>query len=243
MNVILKCRNITLLTKVFLVKAMVFPKVMCGCWVGPLRKLSTKELMLLDCGVREDSWESLGLQGGSTNPFWRKSVLNIHWKDWCQAETPILWPPDAKNWLIGKDPDAGKDWRQEEKGITEDEMVGWHHRLYGHKFEQAPGVGDVQGSLACCNLWGCKSQTQLSSCTDSLNECKNSELDQKTFQVYVEGMSYVINGLGTLPFTWKEVGLLLCTLHSKIFQPYWRFKHKTRIKHETVSSHPTLMLQ
>ena len=76
-----------------------------------------------------------------------------------------------------------------------------------------------------------------------MNECKNSILDQKTFQVYVEGMSYVINGLGTLPFTWKEVRLLLCTLHSKIFQPYWRFKHKTRIKHETVSSHPTLMLQ
>ena len=71
-----------------------------------------------------------------------------------EAETPILWPPDAKNWLIGKDPDAGKDWRQEEKGTTEDEMVAWHYQLYGHEFEQAPGVGDGQGSLACCSLWG-----------------------------------------------------------------------------------------
>ena len=67
------------------------------------------------------------------------------------AETPILWPPDAKNWLIGKDPDAGKDWRQEEKGMTEDEMVRWHHWLSGHEFEKAPGVGDGQGGLVCCS--------------------------------------------------------------------------------------------
>ena len=73
-----------------------------------------------------------------------------------EAETPILWPPDVKNWLTGKDPDAGKDWRQEEKGNTEDEMVGWHHRLKGHGFEQASGVGVVQGSLVCCSSWGHK---------------------------------------------------------------------------------------
>ena len=70
-----------------------------------------------------------------------------------EAETPILWPLDAKNWLIGKDPDAGKDWRLEEKGTTEDEIVGWHHRLNGHEFEQASGLGDGQGSLACCSPW------------------------------------------------------------------------------------------
>ena len=70
-----------------------------------------------------------------------------------KAETPILWPPDAKNWLIWKDPDAGKDWRQEEKGMIEDEMVGWHHRLDGLEFDQAPGVGVGQGSLACCSPW------------------------------------------------------------------------------------------
>ena len=73
-----------------------------------------------------------------------------------EAETPKLWPPDAKSWLIGKDHDAGKDWRQEEKGMTEDEMVGWHHQLHGHEFEQAPGVGDGQGSLAYCSPWGHK---------------------------------------------------------------------------------------
>ena len=73
-----------------------------------------------------------------------------------EAETPILWPPEAKNWLIGKDPDAGKDWRKEEKGTTDDEMVGWHHRLSGCQFQQASGVSDGQGGLACCSLWGHK---------------------------------------------------------------------------------------
>ena len=74
-----------------------------------------------------------------------------------EAETPILWPPDGKSWLIWKDPGAGKDWGQEEKGTTEDEMVGWHHRLDGHESEQAPGVGgDGQGSLVCCSPWSRK---------------------------------------------------------------------------------------
>ena len=73
-----------------------------------------------------------------------------------EAETLILWPPDVKNWLIRKDTDAGKDWRQEEKGTTEVEMVGWHHWLDRCEFGQAPGFGDGQGSLACCSLWGCK---------------------------------------------------------------------------------------
>ena len=118
---------------------------------------SAEELMLLNCGVGEDSWESLGLQGDQTrrfpkgNPSW----IFIGRTD-AEAETPILWPPDAKSWLIWKDPDAGKDWRQEEKGTTEGEMVGWHHWLNAHKFEQALGVGDGQGSLGCCSLWGCK---------------------------------------------------------------------------------------
>ena len=73
-----------------------------------------------------------------------------------ESEVPILWPPDAKNWLTGKDPDAGKDWRREEKGMTEDEMAGWHHWLDGHEFEWTLGVGDGQGGLACCDSWGCK---------------------------------------------------------------------------------------
>ena len=73
-----------------------------------------------------------------------------------EAETPILWPPDVKTWFIGKDSDARKDWRWEEKGMTRDVMVGWHHWLDGHEFEQALGVGDGQGSLACCSPWGHK---------------------------------------------------------------------------------------
>ena len=72
------------------------------------------------------------------------------------AEALVLWPPDAKSWLIGKDPDAGKDWRQEKKGTTEDEMVGWHHWLNGHEFEQVPGDGEGQGSLVCFSPWGHK---------------------------------------------------------------------------------------
>ena len=73
-----------------------------------------------------------------------------------EAEIPILWAPDAKSWLIWKDPDAGRDWGQEEKGTTEDEMVGWHHQHNGHGFEWTQQVGDGQGGLACCSSWGCK---------------------------------------------------------------------------------------
>ena len=73
-----------------------------------------------------------------------------------KAETPVLWPPHVKSWLIGKDPDAGRDWGQEEKGMTEDEMAGWHLQLDGCEFEWTPGVGDGQGCLAFCNSWGHK---------------------------------------------------------------------------------------
>ena len=73
-----------------------------------------------------------------------------------KAETLVVWPPDAKSWLTGKDSDAGRDWGQEEKGTTEDQMSGWHHWLYGHEFEWTLGVGDGQGGLACCDSWDCK---------------------------------------------------------------------------------------
>ena len=93
-----------------------------------------------------------------------------------EAEALILWLPDSKNQLIGKDPDAGKNWRQEEKGMTEDEVIGWHYWLDGHEFEQAPGVGDGQGSLACFSPWGHKESDttewlnwiELTSLTDNL---------------------------------------------------------------------------
>ena len=100
------------------------------------------------------------------NPLDCKEIQPVHPKgdqSWvfigrtdAEAETLMLWPPDAKSWLTGKDPDAGKDWEQEEKGTTEDEMVGWHHQLDGQKFEQALGDGDGPGGLACCSPWGHK---------------------------------------------------------------------------------------
>ena len=82
-----------------------------------------------------------------------------------EAETPVLWPPDAKSWHIGKDPDAGKDWGQEEKGMTDDEMVGRHHWLNGYEFGWTPGVGDGQGGLACCGPWDHKESAGLSDWT------------------------------------------------------------------------------
>ena len=90
-----------------------------------------------------------------------------------EAEVPIFWPPNEKNWLTGKDPDAGRDWGQEEKGMTEDEMVGWHHWLNGPEFEQALGVGDGQGGLVCCSPWGCKKlvMTEQLNWTDLCYQC------------------------------------------------------------------------
>jgi len=101
----------------------------------------------------------------SVNPKESQSWIFIRRTE-VEAETPILWPPDVKSWLIWKDPDAGKDWRLEEMGTTEDEMVGWHHRLNGHEFEQASGVGDGQGSLVCCSPWGREEWKRLSDWTE-----------------------------------------------------------------------------
>ena len=113
-----------------------------------------------------------------------------------EAETPIFWPPDAKNWVIGQDPDAVKDWRQEEKGMTEDKMVGWHHWLNGHEFEQAPGVGEEQGNLACCSPW-CYRDSGM---TEQLNwtelnwtmpsDKKNLKLDYLLTRSYTLGTTF-----------------------------------------------------
>ena len=126
--------------------------------VGLWRKLSAyEELMLLNCGVGEDSWEdSLDCKEiQPVHPKGDQSWVFISRTDF-KTEAPIVWPPHAKNWLIWKDPDAGKDWGQEEKGTTEDEMVEWHHRLNGDGFGWTPGVDDGQGGLACCGSWGLK---------------------------------------------------------------------------------------
>ena len=153
---ILKSRDITLLTNVHLVKAIVFPVVMYGCESWTIKKAEHWRIDAFELWC----WRKLESPLDSKeikpiNPKGNQSWIFIGRAD-VEAEVPILWPPDTKNWLIGKDPDAGKDWRQEEKGTTEDEMVGWHHQLNGHEFQQALGVGDGQGGLACCSPWGRK---------------------------------------------------------------------------------------
>ena len=109
--------------------------------VGLWRKLSAEKLMLSNCGVGEDSWESFGLEIQPVHSEGDQPWVFIGRND-AKAETPVLWPPHAKSWLIGKDSDAGRDWGQEEKGTTEDEMAEWHHWLNGRESGWTPGVGD-----------------------------------------------------------------------------------------------------
>ena len=127
------------------------------------------------------------------SPLDCKEIQPVHSKDqsWVfigrtdvEAETPILWPPDVKSWLIWKDPDAGKDWGQEEKGMTEDEMVGWHHWLNGHEFVWTPGVGDGRGGLACCSSWGRRVGRWLSDWTE-LNRNKLPYLTSLSFPFFI----------------------------------------------------------
>ena len=165
---ILKSRDITLPTKVHLVKAIVFPVVMYGCESWTVKKAECQRIDVFELWC----WRRL-LRVPWTARRSNQSILTEispgclleWWRNDAEAETPVLWPPNAKSWLIGKDRDAGRDWGQEEKGTTEDEMVGWHHWLDGHKSEWTPGVGDGQGGLACCGSWGCKE----SDMTEQLN--------------------------------------------------------------------------
>ena len=162
---ILKSRDINLSTKVRLVKAIVYPVVMYGCKSWTIKKdehwrTDAFELWcwrrlasLLDCKI-----QPVHSKGDRSWVFIGRTHAN--------AETPILWPPHAKSWPIGKDPDAGKVWGQEEKGTTEDEMVGWHHQLNGHGFGWTPGVGDGQGAWCAAIHEVTKSQTRLSNWTE-----------------------------------------------------------------------------
>ena len=156
---ILKSSDITLPTKVHLVKAMVFPVAMCGyeSWTIKNAKCWKIDAFKLWC------WRRL-LRVPWIARRSNHSILKEISPEY-SLEGLMHWPPDVRNWLIGKDLDAGKDWRQEEKGMTEDEMVGWHHWLNGHEFEQALGVGDGYGSLACCSPPGRKE----SNATERLN--------------------------------------------------------------------------
>ena len=114
--------------------------------------------MLLNCGVGKNSWELVLWTARRSNQSTLKEISLEHSLEGLMLKRKFQYSGhlNAKNWLFEKDPDAGKDWRQEEKRTTEDEMVGWHHWLDGHDFEQAPGIDDGQGTLACCSPWGCK---------------------------------------------------------------------------------------
>ena len=150
---ILKSRDITLPTKVHLVKPMVFPVVVYGCesWTIKNAECQRIEAFELWCWRRllRVPWTARRSIPKEISPEYSLEGLML-------KLTPILWPPDVKNWLTRKDPEAGKEWRQEEKWTKEDEKVGWHHQLDGHEFEHSLGVDDEQGSLACCSPWGRK---------------------------------------------------------------------------------------
>ena len=147
---ILKSRDITLPTNVRLVKAMVFPVVMYGCESWTIKKAEHQRIDAFELWC----WRRLlrvPLIARTSNQSILKEGLDA------EAETPVLWPPHVKRWLIRKDSDAGRDWGQEEKGTPEDEMAGWHHWLDGSGFRWTPGVADEQGGLVSCDSWGCKS--------------------------------------------------------------------------------------
>ena len=152
---ILKRRDITLPTKISIGKVMVLPAVMYGCELDHKEGWAPKNWYFWTVVVEktlESPLDSKEIK--QVNPKGDQPWIFIGRAD-AEAEAPILWPPDAKSQLIGKDPDAGEDWGHE-KGMTEDEMVGWHHWLNGHEFEQTSGNSEGRGSLACCSPWGHK---------------------------------------------------------------------------------------
>ena len=189
-----------LLTKVRLVKAMVFPVVMFGYELNYRESWAPKNWCFWTVVLEKTPKSPLDCKEiQPVNPKGNQSWILIGRTD-AEAETPILWLPDAKNWLNGKDPDAGQDRRQKEKGTTEDEMVGWHHRLDGHEFEQALGVGDGQGGLACYSPWGRKE----SDTTERLNW---TELMKQKQTMDIESRLVVVKGRGLVEGWRGRLGL------------------------------------
>ena len=135
LNSIWKSRDIPLLTKLCLVKAMVFPVVMCGCKSWTIKKAERRRIDAFELWCWKRLLRVPWTARRSNQSILKKSTWIFIGRTDDEAEAPILWPPDAKSWLIRKDPDVGNDWRQEEKGMTEDEMIGWYHLLNGHEFE------------------------------------------------------------------------------------------------------------
>ena len=210
---IFKSRDITLPTKVRLVQAMVFPVVMyrCESWT-------------------EESWVPKNwcfwivvLEKTLESPLDCKEIQPVHPKgdqSWmffgrtdAEAETPILWPPNAKSWLTAKNSDAGRDWGQEEKGTTEDEMAGWHHRLDGHEFGWTPGVGDGQGGLVCCDSWDRKE-------LDTTEQLNWTELNWTTLREQMNlWILKICCSLTRLEALVKEYFFKVCLFHNTVVAP------------------------
>ena len=133
-----------------------FPVVMCGCERWTMKKAEHQRIDAFELWCWRRLLRVIWTARWSNQSILKEISPGFTGRSDVEAETPILWPPHVKSWLIWKAPDAGKDWGQEEKGTTEDEMAGWHHRLNGHEFGWTPGVGDGQGGLACCDSWGHK---------------------------------------------------------------------------------------
>ena len=153
---IFKSRDVTLPTKVRLVKAMVFPVVMYGCESWTVKKAERHRIDAFELWCWRRFLRVPWSARRSNQSILKEISPALVFIGRTKVETPILWPSHAKSWLIGKDPDAGRDWGQEKKGMTEDEMAGWHHQIDGHEFGWNPGGGDGQGGLACCSSWGRK---------------------------------------------------------------------------------------
>ena len=171
---ILNNRDITLPTKVQLVKDMVFPVVMYGCENWTLKKAEHWRMDAFELWCWRRLLRVPWTKGDPTSPPERKLVLNIHWKDWCWSWSFSIWPPDVKNQLIWKDPDDGKGWRWEEKGTTEDEMIGWHHWLDGMSLSKLWELVMDRKAWHAAIHGVAKSQTQLSDWTELREQRRGS---------------------------------------------------------------------
>ena len=169
--------------------------------------------MLLNCGFGKNSESPLDCKEiQPVHPKGDQSWVLIGGTD-AEDETPVLWPLNVKNWLIGKDPDAGKDWRQEEMGTTEDEMAGWHHWLDERESKWTPSVGDGQWGLVCCSSWGCNE----SNTTERLNWTElNCYLFWKTSWLRIRGVifpSFQNSNSVSIARSWFSIATLLCISH------------------------------
>ena len=185
---ILKSRNITLPTNVCLVKAMVFPVVMCVCEHCTIKKAECQRIDAFGLWhwrrLLRVPWTSR-----SSNQSILKEISHEYSLGGLMLNTPILWPPDLKSWLFWKDLDAGKGWRQEEKGTAEDEMDGWHHQLSGHESEYTLGVGAGQGGLALCSTWVAEldmtEQQNWMDCFNRYHDCSKSNSNWGSLNMYI----------------------------------------------------------